>query len=382
MKKKDVKKNVLPHSQAKLDFYTKYLTRYLRILALSKYVDNINLYDLFCGTGIYDDGKAGSPILAFDAIKKLYESLESDGKPIPKVSLFVNDGKAENVSKVRSLIDKMNDKQYCKMTYAEDEASKAMSHAQMQIKIRGPRERNLLFIDPYGYKEIYRNDLLNILSTKKCEIILFLPISHMHRFSESAVREKQNPSYKELSRFINEFLPTNHPIKEGKHLQVLDYIDELKKAFQLNDQYYCASHYIQRDASNYNALFFITSNLLGLEKILEVKWELDESDGKGFRLNPEQLNLFGDELTTNKLEDFLETHLKEKQRVSNITLYEFVLKQGFLPKHSNKILSEWQKKGRIKVTDTNTLDKARRNSFYLSYKYYKEEYPKVWIQLI
>lgn len=31
-------------------------------------------------------------------------------------------------------------------------------------------------------------------------------------------------------------------------------------------------------------LFFMTSNLLGFEKILEVKWKLDEDDGNGFVL--------------------------------------------------------------------------------------------------
>ena len=76
--KPDVKNTMQLHSQAKVKFYEEYLTRYLRILYKSSFIKNINIYDIFCGAGIYDDGKAGSPVVAYHAIKEVfYERLHS-----------------------------------------------------------------------------------------------------------------------------------------------------------------------------------------------------------------------------------------------------------------------------------------------------------------
>ena len=64
MKEKDPRTNILPHTQAKLDLYKGYLEHYLRILCHSEFCKKINLFDIYCGVGIYDDGKMGSPLLA------------------------------------------------------------------------------------------------------------------------------------------------------------------------------------------------------------------------------------------------------------------------------------------------------------------------------
>ena len=69
----DPQKNLLLHSKAKVDFYKKYLEKYLGILFQSTYIEEINIYDLFCGIGIYENGKKGSPIVAFECIKNLKE---------------------------------------------------------------------------------------------------------------------------------------------------------------------------------------------------------------------------------------------------------------------------------------------------------------------
>jgi len=67
---KSSQKNILPHSQAKLDLYQKYLERYFTILGLAKRITKVNIYDVFSGTGIYENGKAGSPILAFEKVRE------------------------------------------------------------------------------------------------------------------------------------------------------------------------------------------------------------------------------------------------------------------------------------------------------------------------
>jgi len=87
MKKPDAKKVVLPHSQAKLDLYKKYLEHYLRVLSLAQFCTKINLYDIFCGIGLYEDGNVGSPIIAADRIEANNEFLHRHSKPVKNISL-------------------------------------------------------------------------------------------------------------------------------------------------------------------------------------------------------------------------------------------------------------------------------------------------------
>ena len=70
MPQRNAKKIVLPHSKAKLDLFRSYLEKYLPILTLAKTITKINLYDVFCGNGIYDDGNIGSPLIAVEIINK------------------------------------------------------------------------------------------------------------------------------------------------------------------------------------------------------------------------------------------------------------------------------------------------------------------------
>lgn len=46
-KKNDVKETMKIHSRAKVDFYGRYLERYLEILNLVDFIHKINIYDVF-----------------------------------------------------------------------------------------------------------------------------------------------------------------------------------------------------------------------------------------------------------------------------------------------------------------------------------------------
>ena len=108
----DAKTTMLLHSEAKVEFFKTYLERYLRILYLAPTIDEINIFDVFCGTGIYDNDKKGSPIVAFDAIKNLRYEYDM----FKKINLVVNDSKEAKVSSVKNYIDE-NNKNYCKVNY-------------------------------------------------------------------------------------------------------------------------------------------------------------------------------------------------------------------------------------------------------------------------
>ena len=70
-------------------------------------------------------------------------------------------------------------------------------------------ERNLVFIDPYGYSNIDRNRILGILKNRYTEIVLFLPVMQMYRFSGIALTDFERKCYEDLRRFIFDFFPVN-----------------------------------------------------------------------------------------------------------------------------------------------------------------------------
>jgi three-Cys-motif partner protein len=362
MDKTDVKNTMQIHSQAKVEFYSAYLSRYLQILCKSPYITQINIFDVFCGTGVYEDGNKGSPVVAFDDIIKIKDANT-------RISLIINDKEKDKIARVKSYIENQNNKT-CNVEYFNLDIEEMFEKVYTRVSQTSQNARNLIFIDPYGYKDI-RNDILyKLMENGKTEIILFLPISHMHRFTQAAMQDESIVQYMPLRKFINSFFSENHPIRTEK-LQVMEYISHIAKALKYADNFFTTSYYIERDKTNYFALFFMTSHEYGFEKILEVKWELDENAGRGFTL-PEAPGFFDDfiaEQTKNdsfkRLESILINALESPK--TNRQIYKLTLANEYLPKHTNEIFKRWQaEKNNFKVYQRNGGKEARKNAFYLN----------------
>lgn len=370
-KKQNVKNTMQLHSQAKVSFYKTYLERYLAILCTSPYIKRINIYDVFCGMGIYDDGGKGSPVVAYDTIKKLFESHSFDNKT--EITLIINDIVKKRIAKVTDYVN-ANKHNYCQLvpySLSIDDLFKTIIPKISQTSID---TRNLIFIDPYGYKEIKKDLLYDLMKNGKTEIILFLPISHMHRFTNAAIQDEEEiVQYEPLRNFVYSFFPdVNHPIRQNT-INVKDYIRYVSNSLKYNDKFYTTSYFIERDKSNFFALFFMSSHILGFEKILEVKWSLDEETGSGFKLPDKNGNLFEEQFAeeakhenAQKLKTILLEALKTPK--TNGQIYELVLKNEFLPKHANEVLRELQNENnKFKVLDLYTNKPIRKGSFYISY---------------
>jgi three-Cys-motif partner protein len=360
---RNAKNYMLPHSEAKVEMYSKYLEKYIKILARNPFIDTINIIDVFCGTGIYENGKKGSPIKAYELILEDIKLLEKSGKKPKKVQLIINDVNKDNVDKVKSYIHATFPKheQLVDM-YGNRDAVKLFPQIIDWLKNQ-KKSKNLLFIDPYGYKEIQSSIINDLMKNGNTEIVLFLPINQMQRFSRVAQEDEENKSYEKLRSFISQFFSSNHPIRMGEKINNHDYIRYVKEAFSFDNAYYTTSYYIQRNKSNYYALFFITSHIYGLDKILETKWTLDKLEGRGFQLN--QPIPFG----INRLEKTLKQFVLNNLR-TNADLYRFVLIQEHLPIHAAEILKKWDDKGKL-VDEHGIKVKSGSKTYYMNYTNYK-----------
>jgi len=382
--RKSAKDIMLPHSAAKVEFYEKYLEKYLAIMAVTGWCKQVNLFDVFCGRGEYDDGGWGSPIRAVKVLMKIQSEYNSN----TEFHLYLNDLNVNHIDNVKICLKKYfpNYEEFVKIHYSHNDAEKMLAQLCRMLSSTPSNTRNLLFIDPYGYKYIHKDIIESLMSNRKTEILLFLPVSFMHRFTHVAFDEKKAKGTAPLKKFISDFFPENHPVRNEEPMDISKYIKELTKAFSFGNTIYAANFEIQRDAKNYFALFFFSSNLLGFEKIIRVKWELDKEYGRGFRLDhnqgvfPEFVQEFNERRETecvDKMRSELLALLEEKT-CDNAFLYEFTLKCGYLPKIANAALKQMQEENLIKVTPIGGA-KYKKGAFYLSYGNYKQ--PKINISI-
>jgi len=356
MKGIDVKTNILPHTQAKLDLYKGYLEHYLRVLCHASFCKQINIFDIYCGAGIYDDGKKGSPLIAIDCIRNTREQMMNSGKPITPVSLLVNDYDARKLENVK---EKANIQDIEKFTieYSNRDANEMLDVVSVRVSEYSKDHRNLVFIDPYGYSNINKAQLINILKNNYTEIVLFLPVMQMYRFTEIALNDENRSHYEKLRQFIFSFF--NDPINLNSE-SIFEYINSIKEALSINQKYFTCSHYIERGKGNYYAIFFITANIYGLEKMVETKWALDPIKGKGFKQSDDttQLSMFDEEI--NEIEyrreiacfkNVIYQAIKHNKMLTNIELYELTLRNEFQPKHINFVLKNLIKSNKIRETN-------------------------------
>ncbi len=365
MPKNETASTVKPHTEAKLQFYTRYLERYLEILLRANGVEQVNIYDMFCGEGIYSDGNTGSAVRAVDAIWKA-ESVNAGCKPI---NLHLNDLNEGKIEKIKSMLEsrESSEKKF-RISYSNREAFDLLNNIVDVFRNQNRTTRNLVFIDPYGYKSIRRDILESILGNGKTEVILFLPIEQMYRFRNMTNQELVEKSYLPLKEFIDQFRLEVTSIRSEK-----EFIQALTLAFGFNEDLYCTSYAIRNHSGHYYGMFFITPNLLGLEKIIEVKWGLDLQTGEEYS-GHDQKDFF---LEAEKHTD-QELQLKyglEGNSSTNVELYPFVLRLGFLPKHANAIFRRWQDIGVLEVYDLIMNKPARKGSFKINYKDYKSVIP-------
>lgn len=361
MKQPDVKNNLLDHSMAKVRLLGEYLKRYLNVIANDKYTRKINIYDLFCGQGIYENGGEGSPIVIMKAINELHANTQNS-KFIPKINCFFNDIDEHKVENLKQAIEnrKLNNWEYGSINYKTIDYKEYLR--LLQDKFMSYTEKSFIFIDPYEYKHIKISHIKKLMN-RKSEVLLWLPTQFMYRFEE-------NGTPTALKDFIEELVPyVDWPGSDN----VWEFIEKLRKGFQkeMGNDYFVDHFSIQKDKSTVFCLFFFTSHIYGYEKMLEAKWELDPEQGKRWENLGGRLGLIDNQEFEHDLLEFL----KMKKRF-NGEIYEFTLKQRFLPKHANDILSRWRKDDILDVV-LKDGGKARKNAFYNSYKYYKNDFNKV-----
>lgn len=371
MSLKDSQVNMYEHSEIKVQLLKLYLERYLNVLNLSPYTSDVNVYDLFCSEGIYDNGGKGSPICILETIKTIYEDNLKKGKA-GKFNCLFNDHDASKIEKLQASITdlKLHDSTTGKLNYEKKEYKNILTDVLSEINGFN-NQKGFIFIDPCGYKDIQVKDIKALLKSKKTEVLLFLPTQFMFRFEKNGTPQC-------LKDFIEELLPaTAWPTSSTG----LAFVETLKDAFRksIGDDYFVDSFIITRDKNQFFCLFFFTSHIYGFDRMLDAKWQIDEEEGRGW--NYEGNSLFNQSVKTPntiKYERALNNFLIDFK--SNADLYRFTLHHGHLPKHANQILAQLQTDGRLTAM-LKDGKATRKGSFYINYRDYKNSPDKIKLKI-
>lgn len=362
MSKKETKNIIKPHTEAKLKFYIHYLERYLPILFKTPYVNKINIYDMFCGQAVYDDGNTSGAVRAFNKIKEVQQN---NPDSTTEITLTLNDLDKSRIANIKDWLDKQNET--FKTHIHNEDATVLIPKLIDGINQQDSKVRNLAFIDPYGYKEIDKNLIQGLMQNERTEVILFLPINQMTRFKNKTKGIEVEKDFLPLKKFIEQF-----DINIGVIGGDIDLIKAIETALSFNDSHFSTSYHIKNQQGKYYALFFMTSHILGLEKTIDVKWKLDEQQGSGFD-DTTQTDMFLEVEKINQLEEKLKGYIQETR--NNNELYKWTLEQGFLPKHTNKILTKLKNNSNIKIEYLDT-----KSGYHINYRYYKKNTVKAKIQ--
>lgn len=345
------------HSKAKIELWGSYLSIYLNILQRAIGINKIFLYDLFCGEGKYEGGDSGSPLVTLEKIKDHYYLNEST---CPTIEIQFNDNGLSEIEKDKKRIERVE--HFAKaifkpdnvsVKYSDDDAKTVIADTIKKLSKLNINERALLFIDPWGYKEIEPKQLKTMMRNGKTEIILFLPIYLMYMFTNKAISEDVFPGGKPLQLFIKELFGNEVP----NLVSQLQYIKSLTNRFKTYLSIkFSTSFSIERNPGQYFSLFFFTNNKKGFQKMLETKWKLDEENGRGYKIavNKSQSSLFGITEISN-YDELLYNLIKEKKVVTNAQLLDFGLDNEYLPKHTKLVLDNLKSSNKIKVTSCDNL---------------------------
>lgn len=318
-------------TEDKLNIYRCYLRKWLPVFMHTKApINKVQIFDFFAGPGCDLKGKPGSPIIALEEIHGALEMCAQLGRTPPKIELYCNEF---SPTKHRQLIQCIARHEYAHevgVVLGQKDFPDAFAECYPLMKERGVA--NLLFLDQNGVKQVTRGIFQTMVSLPQTDFLFYIASSIINRF-------KEDPA------IINPLPLTADDLDRMNGTNVHGII---KEAYQrLSPQSYLVPFSFKKGANVYG-LIFGTEHQLGAEKFLSVCWGLDKVCGlanfdiENEHINPCAPSLFEELDKPKKLNVFeqrlskgiLGGHLK-----TNYDIYEFALREGFLPHHTQAALT-------------------------------------------
>ena len=315
------------HTRAKHEILKRYLQAWVPILARSGYPQVLYI-DGFAGPGRYSGGEDGSPIIALRTALEYATTVRATVH-----FLFVE----EKRDRARVLQEIVNDIEIPRRFRVDIEGGKTFEAAFSNLREKQkPLPPTFAFVDPFGWTGAPFSIVKEIMGNRSCEVFVNFMYEEINRFIGHPLQEANFDSFFGTREWRNG-LKLNEPRERNRFFHDL-YERQLRdeagvryvRSFQMRNA---------ADVTDYY-LFFATNNLLGLEKMKDAMWAVDESGEFTFSdaTDPNQLVLFGKEPRL----DVLERQILNRFRGQETTVGEiehFVLTDtAFRKAHCRRVL--------------------------------------------
>ena len=320
-----------PRTRAKHAILRRYLQAWAPILTQGGFPE-IMYVDGFAGPGRYSEGEDGSPAIALRAALSLRAQV---GATIRFVFVEKNEERAGALSEIVNDLDTPDNFQI--EVYGGESFETAFSKVLDTYNNAGrPLPPTFAFVDPFGWSGVPFSTVREIMSHRSCEVLVNFMYEEINRFLGHPDQEENFDTFFGTHEW-REGVGLAGPQARNRFLHDL-YGRKLRDAagakyvrtFEMRNE---------RDVVDYY-LFYATNNILGLKKMKEAMWRVDQ--GGEFRFSDatdrNQAVLFGNEPRFDILERQLLAHFGGRD-ATVAEIEHFVLAEtAFRETHYKQIL--------------------------------------------
>ncbi|MDO8592338.1 MAG: three-Cys-motif partner protein TcmP [bacterium] len=324
---------------AKIEFYQNYIEIYLIKLLMG--FKKCFITDLFCGAG-KNGNNLGSPLVLIDRAK--YVLAIPQLKNNAQIYILFNDkdkGNIDNLEvELKNVAVSENINIYpIKNKNFEDILPLVLKQLKEKITPK------FFFLDPFTYSDVKMKHLMEIMSLKNTEILLFLPAFHAYRFASDKNLKKDHKTRIFLEEFTEEGVFDYENIDDF----LLSIKNKLRKELGLD----FVRPILLDGGARKNSLFLITKNQDGMMLMNNIALKKSE-DGKGVNIKgSRQGTLFGTSGTP-KFKQFslnLSEEIRKKGQMTNLEIIKFTIIEEFLPKHAKLVLLDLIRRDKVRAFD-------------------------------
>jgi three-Cys-motif partner protein len=343
-----------PHTAAKHEILRRYIQAWAPILSQGNF-PHLVFVDGFAGPGRYSKGEEGSPIIALRAVIEQPRPIKAR---VDFHFIELDERRAEHLSaEIAALLYPPNiTTQIHEGRSFQDAFPKVWrSYSPKPGRSRPP---TFVFIDPFGFK-IPFSYVTEVLRASNCEVMVTFMFEEINRF----LSQGQQPANfddlfgcREWRDGINIKLPRErlkflHDLYQRQLRQAAG--AEFVRSFAMRNE---------RNTTDY-FLFFATNNELGLRKMKEAMWRVDEGGTYTFSdsTDPNQPLLFTVEPNRQLLTKLILDKFRSNETTPNEIERFVVCNTAFRETHYKKVLQTLEAAG--KLVPINPPAKRRRGTY-------------------
>ena len=274
-----------PRTRAKHEILRRYLQAWTPILTQGGYPEILYI-DGFAGPGRYSRGEDGSPAIALNAAQNHAVSVRTSLR-----FAFVELDR-ERADSLMNIVEELHlpENMHVKV-YSGESFETAFGRIARVYRSEGRSlPPTFAFIDPFGWKGIPFRIVQEIMNFPSCEVLVTFMYEEINRFLGLPNQERNFDEFFG-TRGWREGIELSDPGKRNRFLHDL-YLTQLKRAAGAK---YVRSFEMrnERDVVDYY-LFHATNHILGLARMKEAMWKVDESGEFSFSdaTDPNQFVLF------------------------------------------------------------------------------------------